>query len=170
MVAQAVMDVIVDLAGPVVGVHGDLYGDLELDVLTEPTVEDTKGLHFVITEINQVLNLINPIATLITALRDHEIEPSPAPAAESASGDTPTKAAIISPQAFTYFWRYPGPLCFADGYFEPAEDVRKQPNRLDIQHPLGVSEQYDETANICHHHFPATHLHFRILWSGVPAI
>ncbi|KXX75951.1 Magnesium transport protein CorA [Madurella mycetomatis] len=103
MVAQAIVDAIVDLAIPVAASYGEAIGDLELDVLTGPTLEDTKSLYLAISEINQVLNFINPIITLINTLRDHRMDASPEMTANYPLENIPTKATIITPLAYTYF-------------------------------------------------------------------
>ncbi|KAL2155780.1 hypothetical protein VTH82DRAFT_522 [Thermothelomyces myriococcoides] len=77
MVGQAIMDEIIDLAIPVAACYGDVISDIELDVLTRPDIGHTKSLYILISEINKILSFINPITTLINALRDHEAELAP---------------------------------------------------------------------------------------------
>ena len=72
MVGQAIMDDIIDLAIQVTAKYNDVITDLEIDVLTKPTIAHTKKLYIIITEINKLLSFINPIITLINALRDHK--------------------------------------------------------------------------------------------------
>ncbi len=74
MVAQAILDAIVDLAIPVTVCYSDVIADLELDVLTRPRVNHTKSLYVTITEINKVLSFINPVMNLINTLRDHKTD------------------------------------------------------------------------------------------------
>lgn len=76
MVCQAIIDAIIDLAIPVTACYGDVIGDVELDVLTRPDISHTKRLYILITEINKMRALINPIISLINALRDHETDVS----------------------------------------------------------------------------------------------
>ena len=72
MMVQAVIDAIIDLAIPVTTAYQDVLGDLELDVLTEPSIKHTTALYVVTSEIAMMRNFINPIASLINALRDHK--------------------------------------------------------------------------------------------------
>jgi hypothetical protein len=44
MVAQAVIDAIIDLARPVSTAYQDVIGELEIDVLTEPDIKHTTSL------------------------------------------------------------------------------------------------------------------------------
>lgn len=74
MVAQAILDAIIDLAIPVTVCYGDVIADLELDVLTSPSVNHTKSLYITITEMNKVLSFINPVMNLINTLRDHKAD------------------------------------------------------------------------------------------------
>jgi len=101
MVAQAIIDAIIDLAIPVTAVYGEVIGDLELDVLTEPNINHTKSLYVVITEINKMLSFINPITTLIQALRDHKSDITPQEAAALDLQD-PSHGVIITPVTHTY--------------------------------------------------------------------
>lgn len=100
MVGQAIIDAVIDLAIPVANVYADVIGDLELDVLTRPDVTHTKKLYIVITEINKILAIINPVVNLINALRDHKTEMSQ----ESATLhlQDPVKGVIITPMTHTY--------------------------------------------------------------------
>ncbi|KAL2271951.1 hypothetical protein VTJ83DRAFT_1322 [Remersonia thermophila] len=74
MLGQAIIDGIIDLAIPVVACYSDVIGDLELDVLNRPTIEHTKKLYILVSEIHKILALINPITALINTLRDHETD------------------------------------------------------------------------------------------------
>lgn len=74
LVAQAILDAIVDLAIPLTVCYGDVIADLELDVLTRPSVNHTKSLYITITEVNKVLSFINPVMNLINTLRDHKAD------------------------------------------------------------------------------------------------
>ena len=100
MVGQAIIDAIIDLAIPVTACYGDVIGDLELDVLNRPNIGHTKSLYILTSEINKILSFINPITSLINALRDHETE---------VAGDTvmahlmdPKHGVIITPLTYTY--------------------------------------------------------------------
>jgi Mg2+ and Co2+ transporter CorA len=101
MVGQAIIDAIIDLAIPVTSCYGDVIGDLELDVLTRPTLEHTKSLYIVITEINKMLSFINPIISLINALRDHKSDAR----RDSTSPhrlETFGQGVLITPTTYTY--------------------------------------------------------------------
>ncbi|EPE06926.1 hypothetical protein F503_03353 [Ophiostoma piceae UAMH 11346] len=97
MVAQAIMDAIIDLAIPVTVCYGDVIGDLELDVLTRPSVNHTKSLYITITEMNKVLSFINPVMNLINTLRDHKQDN-----VVMEDFQNPEKGVIISPTTFVY--------------------------------------------------------------------
>jgi Mg2+ and Co2+ transporter CorA len=101
MLTQAIIDGIIDLAMPVTTAYQDVIGDLELDVLTQPSIKHTKSLYIVTSEITTMRNFISPIASLVNALRDHKAEPVlpsvlPDKSLKQATGIT------ISPMAHTY--------------------------------------------------------------------
>lgn len=97
MVAQAILDAIIDLAIPVTVCYGDVIGDLELDVLTRPSVNHTKSLYITITEMNKVLSFINPVMNLINTLRDHKQDNVVMDDLQN-----PEKGVIISPTTYVY--------------------------------------------------------------------
>jgi Mg2+ and Co2+ transporter CorA len=72
MMVQAIIDAIIDLAIPVSTAYQDVIGELELDVLTEPSIKHTTSLYVVTSEITAMRNLVSPIVNLINALRDHK--------------------------------------------------------------------------------------------------
>jgi Mg2+ and Co2+ transporter CorA len=72
MLTQAIIDAIIDLAIPVATAYQDVIGQLELDVLTEPSIKHTTSLYVVTSEITMMRNFVSPIANLINALRDHK--------------------------------------------------------------------------------------------------
>ncbi|KAL2106798.1 hypothetical protein VUR80DRAFT_6200 [Thermomyces stellatus] len=72
MMVQAIIDAIIDLAVPLTSVYSDVIGDLELDVLTSPSVKHSRSLYIIISEINKMLSLLGPIDSLISVLRDHK--------------------------------------------------------------------------------------------------
>ncbi len=102
MLVQAIIDAIIDLAIPVTTAYQDVIGDLELDVLTEPSITHTKSLYVVTSEIAMMRNFISPIVNLINALRDHKS--AVVITDVGARGDTKkTPSGIkISPMAMTY--------------------------------------------------------------------
>lgn len=79
MLVQAILDAIIDLAIPVTTAYQDAIGDLELDVLTDPDVDQSKSLYILTSEIAILRSVMQPIATIINALRDHRSEPISTP-------------------------------------------------------------------------------------------
>ncbi|VBB87149.1 Putative transporter [Podospora comata] len=74
MVGHAVLDGIIDLAIQVASCYRDAIGDIEPEVLTHPNIGHTKKLYILTSEINALISFINPITTLIQALRDHKTD------------------------------------------------------------------------------------------------
>jgi len=72
MICQAIVDAIIDLAIPVTTAYQDVIGELELDVLTEPSIKQSKLLYVITSEITMMRNVVYPIINLISALRDHK--------------------------------------------------------------------------------------------------
>lgn len=72
MLAQAILDAIIDLAIPVTTAYQDVIGDLELDVLTSPDIHEGNTLYILTSEIAILRNAIAPIVQLIGALKDHK--------------------------------------------------------------------------------------------------
>ncbi|KAI9370798.1 hypothetical protein BJX61DRAFT_69748 [Aspergillus egyptiacus] len=79
MLVQAILDAIIDLAIPVTTAYQDAIGDLELEVLTDPDVDQSKSLYILTSEIAILRSVMQPIATIINALRDHRSEPVSTP-------------------------------------------------------------------------------------------
>ncbi|KAI0455269.1 hypothetical protein F5B21DRAFT_210980 [Xylaria acuta] len=100
MVAQAIIDAIIDMAIPVTACYADIVGDLELDVLTHPEVKHTKSLYIIISEINKLFSFVNPIQALISSLRDHKTKLSQE--AVSRELQNPMGGVIITPVTYTY--------------------------------------------------------------------
>ncbi|RDA84069.1 hypothetical protein CP532_0780 [Ophiocordyceps camponoti-leonardi (nom. inval.)] len=71
LLVQALLDAIVDLALPLTTVYSDVLGDLELDVLTSPSISQSRSLYLCIAEINKMLRFLQPVDGLVNALRDH---------------------------------------------------------------------------------------------------
>lgn len=109
MVAQAIIDVIIDMAIPVQAAYADVIGDIELDVLTRPSIQQSKSLYILSSEISKMRSFIQPIVTVINALRDHKVVVSGsgmqtgeyAPGKEEDLRD-PSKGVIISPLTYVY--------------------------------------------------------------------
>ncbi|KAI1810367.1 hypothetical protein GGS20DRAFT_579931 [Poronia punctata] len=100
MVAQAIMDAIIDMAIPVTACYADIVGDLELDVLTHPSIKHTKRLYIIISEINKMFSFVNPIQTLISSLRDHKTKLSQE--VVSRELQNPSRGVIITQAAYIY--------------------------------------------------------------------
>ncbi|KAJ2977687.1 hypothetical protein NUW58_g7734 [Xylaria curta] len=100
MVAQAIIDAIIDMAIPVTACYADIVGDLELDVLTHPEVKHTKSLYIIISEINKLFSFVNPIQALISSLRDHKTKLSEE--AVTRELQNPLGGVIITPVTYTY--------------------------------------------------------------------
>ncbi|KAF2681562.1 hypothetical protein K458DRAFT_420723 [Lentithecium fluviatile CBS 122367] len=104
MVVQAIIDAIIDLAIPVAAAYEDAMGELELDVLQDPDISHSQSLYILTSEIAILRNTIQPIVSLINALRDHKSDPIATPRLSTMS--VPTRKTIssitISPLAHTY--------------------------------------------------------------------
>ncbi|KHE84641.1 hypothetical protein GE21DRAFT_3941 [Neurospora crassa] len=100
MVCQAIIDAIIDLAMPVTTCYTEVIGDLELDVLTKPNIKHTKSLYILVTEMNKMLSFINPVITLISALRDHKTNMSQEAATRNLQD--PSHGVIITPTTYIY--------------------------------------------------------------------
>ena len=72
MLTQAILDAIIDLAIPVTTAYQDAIGDLELDVLTDPDIIQSKALYILTSEIAVLRNAIAPVGQLIGALKFHK--------------------------------------------------------------------------------------------------
>ncbi|KAL1966840.1 hypothetical protein VTN77DRAFT_3805 [Rasamsonia byssochlamydoides] len=75
MLVQAILDAIIDLAIPVRMAYQDVMGDLEVGVLTDPNIEQSKSLYILTSEIAVLRNAMQPMVAVINALRDHRSEP-----------------------------------------------------------------------------------------------
>ncbi|KAF2398849.1 hypothetical protein EJ06DRAFT_558026 [Trichodelitschia bisporula] len=71
MLLQAIIDAIIDLALPVTAAYEDIMGDLELDILTDPSIEHSRVLHVLSSELSLLRNNLQPMANVVAALRDH---------------------------------------------------------------------------------------------------
>lgn len=75
MLVQAILDAVIDLAIPVTMAYQDAIGDLELGVLTDPDIDQSKSLYILTSEIAILRNSMQPMVAVINALRDHRSEP-----------------------------------------------------------------------------------------------
>jgi Mg2+ and Co2+ transporter CorA len=111
MVGQAIIDVIIDMAIPVQVAYADVIGDIELDVLTRPSIQQSKDLYIISSEVAKMRSFIQPIVTVINALRDHKIVVSGPSSSSSQTREyapgkddlrDPSKGVIISPLTYVY--------------------------------------------------------------------
>ena len=98
LLAQSIIDTIIDLAMPVAAAYDDAIGSLEFDVLTDPDMGQPKELYILASEITMLKNTIQPIASLVNALRDHRAEQIPSTPGLSGR---PPKHALASAVEFT---------------------------------------------------------------------
>lgn len=75
MLLQAILDAVIDLAIPVTMAYQDAIGDLELEVLTDPNIDQSKNLYILTSEIAILRNSMQPLMAVINALRDHRSVP-----------------------------------------------------------------------------------------------
>ncbi|KAF1988828.1 hypothetical protein K402DRAFT_452576 [Aulographum hederae CBS 113979] len=75
LLMQAIIDAVVDLGLPVKDAYNNARKELQIDTLTNPSVETSRSLHIFGEEIDMLQNLFKPIVHLVNALRDHNSEP-----------------------------------------------------------------------------------------------
>ena len=102
IVVQAIIDAIIDLAIPVVAAYEDSMGELELDVLRDPAIQHSSLLYILTTEISILRNTIQPIMSLVNALRDHKSDPISTPGLSGIAPRRTISSITISPLAHTY--------------------------------------------------------------------
>jgi Mg2+ and Co2+ transporter CorA len=117
MVAQALIDAMMDLFFAVSAAYEDIIGDLELDILRDPSIRHSRLLYILQSELTLLRNHMSPNGGLIASLRDHRKGPAQTdetpPLSRSNTGTTlgiahPTVPALakttveISPLAKTY--------------------------------------------------------------------
>lgn len=106
MIVQAIIDAIIDLAMPVVAAYEDAMGELELDVLDDPEIGHSQLLYLLTSELSILRNTIQPIVSLINALRDHKADPMAQSWISQSSSNLVTRKTMssitISPLAHTY--------------------------------------------------------------------
>lgn len=100
LLVQAILDAIIDLAFPLTAVYTDLLGDLELDVLTAPSIKQCRRLYICISEINKMLRFLNPIDNLVNVLRDHRTHLTQEQASRELGN--PASGVIVTPMTHTY--------------------------------------------------------------------
>lgn len=106
MIVQAIIDAIIDLAIPVVAAYEDAMGELELDVLEDPEIHHSQLLYLLTSELSILRNTIQPIISLINALRDHKSDPMAQAWINQSNSNLATRKTMssitISPLAHTY--------------------------------------------------------------------
>ena len=102
MMTQAIIDAIIDLAIPVAAAYEEHIGELELDVLTDTKIEQSRKLYILTSELALLRSTIQPIASLINALRDHKSEPFGTPGIHGMPKKITPSSITISPLAHTY--------------------------------------------------------------------
>ncbi|TWU71415.1 hypothetical protein ED733_001287 [Metarhizium rileyi] len=100
LLVQAIIDAIIDLALPLTAVYTDLLGDLELDVLTSPSIRQCRRLYICISEINKMLRFLTPIDNLVNVLRDHRTYMTQEQATREL--ENPASGVIVTPMTHTY--------------------------------------------------------------------
>ncbi|KAL5115525.1 hypothetical protein ACEQ8H_006588 [Pleosporales sp. CAS-2024a] len=106
MIVQAIIDAIIDLAMPVVAAYEDAMGELELDVLDDPEIGHSQLVYLLASELSILRNTIQPIVSLINALRDHKADPMAQTWLSQTHSSLATRKTMssitISPLAHTY--------------------------------------------------------------------
>ncbi|KAF4982646.1 hypothetical protein FZEAL_1753 [Fusarium zealandicum] len=100
LLCQGIIDAIIDLAIPLTAVYTDIIADIELDVLTSPSITQSKRLYICISEINKMLSFLNPIDNLVNVLRDHKTYMTHDQALKEL--ENPSSGVIVTPMTHTY--------------------------------------------------------------------
>lgn len=100
LLVQAIIDAVIDLAMPLTAVYTDIIGDIELDVLTAPSIGQSRNLYICMSEINKMLSFLNPIDNVVNVLRDHRTELSQEQAIKELCD--PRSGVIVTPMTHTY--------------------------------------------------------------------
>jgi Mg2+ and Co2+ transporter CorA len=101
MLVQAVVDAIIDLAMPVISAYEATMGELEVDVLTDPDLDNSRSLYILSSELAILRNNVQPIANVVAALRDHRNDPL-AQSGTNKAGRLVASTVSISPLTHTY--------------------------------------------------------------------
>ena len=103
MMTQAIIDAIIDLAIFVADAYERYIGELELNVLADTKIEQSKKLYIVTSELGILRSTMQPISSLINSLRDHKSEPIDTPGLNGMPKKVNSSSVTISPLAHTYF-------------------------------------------------------------------
>lgn len=100
LLMQGIIDAIIDLAIPLTAAYTDILGDLELDVISSPSIKQSKRLYICISEINKMLRFLLPVDNLVNVLRDHRTFLTQEQAARELTN--PASGVIVTPMTHTY--------------------------------------------------------------------
>ncbi|XWW97721.1 hypothetical protein V2A60_005708 [Cordyceps javanica] len=100
LLVQGIMDAIIDLAIPLTAAYTDILGDLELDVISAPSIRQSRRLYICISEINKMLRFLLPIDNLVNVLRDHRTFMTQEQAARELTN--PATGVLVTPMTHTY--------------------------------------------------------------------
>ncbi|KAF4461771.1 Mg2 transporter -like [Fusarium albosuccineum] len=100
LLCQGIIDAIIDLAIPLTAIYTDIIADIELDVLTAPSMTQSRKLYICISEINKMLSFLNPIDNLVNVLRDHKTYMTHDQAMKEL--ENPVSGVIVTPMTHTY--------------------------------------------------------------------
>ncbi|KAG7906487.1 hypothetical protein KL907_002127 [Ogataea polymorpha] len=67
---HSILDAIVDLVYPVTSAYDQRLNEIELDILTNPTISHTQELHLMINELANLKSRITPVCNLIHQMRE----------------------------------------------------------------------------------------------------
>jgi Mg2+ and Co2+ transporter CorA len=76
MMFQAIIDAMTDLFFAVSAAYEDIMSELELDILQDPSIEHSRLLYILQSELTLLRNNLSPMAGVISALRDHRKGPA----------------------------------------------------------------------------------------------
>jgi Mg2+ and Co2+ transporter CorA len=102
MVTQAIIDVIVDMAMPVQAAYLEAIGDIEIDMLTQLSLQRSKDLYIIASEIDKMRSFIQPIINIINVMRDHGSLALSVERTATKDLRDPIKGVIISPVTCMY--------------------------------------------------------------------
>ncbi|KUJ22554.1 uncharacterized protein LY89DRAFT_680691 [Mollisia scopiformis] len=110
VLAQAIINTVIDLALPIVTAYKDVVGSLELDILTKPDIKHTSELYITTTEIEMIRSSVSPILNIVKSLRDKKNDKVDTPPSTSPGGaphvrdddDNSESKVKISAVALTY--------------------------------------------------------------------
>lgn len=100
LLVQAIVDAIIDLAIPLTAAYTDILADLELDVISAPSMRQSKRLYICISEINKMLRFLLPIDNLVNVLRDHRTFLTQEQATRELTN--PASGVLVTPMTHTY--------------------------------------------------------------------